>query len=290
MESQTVDGILPLKFSANLTFLFPECENVQEKYDSAKSSGFNAVEWGNNIYDYPISDLVEINKKHKLKHILINMFTGTSKGLACLPGRCEEFKQCLELSIQYCKSLNCKRIHIMAGEYTENSDEPTDEIMDTYHQTFLANLRYASERLELENITILIEPISTIENYFLTSVKQAVDIIKEIGCTNIQLQLDLFHQQRLSGNLTETITSNFQYIGHIQVSQVPNRSEPNDDGEINYKYIFKLLQKLGYDQWIGCEYTPILAPYETFEWMKPFEKISVQGLANLQEMMHKAGM
>lgn len=280
-------SVTVLKFSANLTFLFPD--DPASKYRMANEAEFSAVEWGNDIYEHPIHELVELNKDLKLQHVLINMFTGSTKGLACLPGRFEEFRQCLELSIEYCNNLKCKKMHIMAGQYLTDT-EITDEMKQSYHETFVSNLKFASERLALENITILIEPISTIDNYFLTSSKQAIEIIKEVDCPNLMLQLDLFHQQQTDGNLTETINEYFNNIGHIQISQVPDRSEPDDNGEINYKYIFKLLQRLGYSQWIGCEYTPTLGP-DTFDWMKPYFIVPDDvSYAELQEKMQTTVM
>ncbi|XP_066933338.1 putative hydroxypyruvate isomerase isoform X1 [Clytia hemisphaerica] len=278
---------LPLRFSANLSFLFSQIEDPGQRYNLAKQAGFTSVEWGNDIYQYPIHDLVEINKDNHFEHVLINMFTGKTKGLACVPGRSEEFKQCLELSIEYCKNLKCKRLHILAGQYSEDTDI-TQETKKTYHDTFINNVTFASERLALENMTILLEPISTIDRYFMESADQAVDIIKELKCQNVKLQLDLFHQQRTRGSLTETITKYLDHIGHIQISQVPDRSEPDDHGEINYKHIFKLLQKLQYQHWIGCEYTPILE-VNGFDWMKPYAALPEQGgYTELQEKLQNA--
>ena len=53
--------------------------------------------------------------------------------------------------------------------------------------------------------------------------------------------------------------------GHIQIAQAPDRSEPDLNGEINYKYILHLLEDIGYDGFIGLEYKP--RGKETgFEW------------------------
>lgn len=37
------------------------------------------------------------------------IISGNSKGLAAVPGREEEFKQCLELSIKYAEAVRCTR-------------------------------------------------------------------------------------------------------------------------------------------------------------------------------------
>jgi hypothetical protein len=42
-------------------------------------------------------------------------------------------------------------------------------------------------------------------------------------------------------------------IGHVQVSQVPARDSPDNEGEINFDYFFRLMAKLPIDL-IGLEY------------------------------------
>jgi len=56
-------------------------------------------------------------------------------------------------------------------------------------------------------------------------------------------------------------------IGHIQIAGVPDRNEP-DIGELNYPYLFKLIDELGYTGWIGCEYRPKGDTSEGLGWMK----------------------
>jgi len=157
----------------------------------------------------------------------------------------------------------------MAGQYPDDM-ELTDEIIQSHHETYISNLKYTSARLELENITGLIEPISTLPNYFLSKTDQALEILKELDCPNIRLQLDLFHHQRTHGNITETITANLDKIGHIQISQVPDRNEPNDNnGELNFNYIFNHLLTIGYKGWIGCEYIPSDSTTD-LSWLEPY--------------------
>lgn len=275
MEGTEV-SIPKLRFAANLSFLFPEATSLIEKYQKATDAGFKGVECGGDIYEYPILDLVKAKEHSKQKQILINSFTGNSNGLACIPQRFDEFKQCLELSIQYCKALNCHKLHIMAGQYPEQV-EITEEMKSSYRETFIENVRYASSRLELENITGLIEPISTIPNYFLERTDQALDLLREIACPNILLQLDVYHHQKTQGNITETISENLSILGHIQISQVPGRNEPDSNGELNYTYILNHLLNIGYEGWIGCEYVPS-GNKTSLRWLEPYLEQSITNL------------
>jgi hydroxypyruvate isomerase len=60
------------------------------------------------------------------------------------------------------------------------------------------------------------------------------------------------------------------FVGHIQIAQVPDRHEPNTSGEIDYKYIFSVLEQLGYDGWIGLEYKPAGNTKEGLKWVQEF--------------------
>lgn len=139
-----------------------------------------------------------------------------------------------------------------------------------WEEIYVKNMKYAAQRLEECGITLLLEPISTIPGYFLSRTQQAINLIKKVDHKNMKLLLDLFHHQRTSGNLTETLTDCMPYIGHIQVSQVPNRNEPSLDGEINYPFIFHQLAKLGYKGWIGCEYHPRGRTEDGLGWLVPY--------------------
>jgi hydroxypyruvate isomerase len=63
------------------------------------------------------------------------------------------------------------------------------------------------------------------------------------------------------------------FIGHIQVAQVPDRHEPNTNGEIDYRYIFSLLEQLGYKGWIGLEYKPAGSTKDGLKWVDEFNMV-----------------
>ncbi|KAL5020927.1 hypothetical protein ScPMuIL_000082 [Solemya velum] len=195
--------------------------------------------------------------KHEsgLKQVLINTWPGTLEngdlGLAALPNRMTEFREKLELSIQYAKALDCERMHVMAGRKPKYEDEAMEEV-------YLDNLQYSADRLQRENILALIEPINsriTEPNYFLTDIHKAIEYIKKVNHPNLKLMFDCFHIQIMDGNLTKNIKQYLPYIGHIQIASVPDRGEPVD-GEIDYQYFFKMLDEVGYEGYIGLEYKP----------------------------------
>jgi hydroxypyruvate isomerase len=103
--------------------------------------------------------------------------------------------------------------------------------------------------------------------YFLTHTRQAADIIEKVGAPNLFMQYDVYHMQRMEGDLAHTIRAYLPLIRHIQVADVPGRHEPGT-GEINYRFLFQFLDELGYDGWIGCEYTPLGDTQQGLAWRR----------------------
>ncbi|CAG0917533.1 unnamed protein product [Notodromas monacha] len=259
---------LKLKLAANISMMFTEVGTLLERYGAAKCAGFSAVECAF-PYDFSAEDVGRALETAGVEQVLINSPPGNldvgELGLAALPGREKEFLQSLDLSVKYAKILKCSRIHIMAGKSTNESS--------TCDETYMKNLRLAVPVLENAGITGLIEPINpwTIPKYHLSSYDHAVKILRGIDSSALKLQLDVFHLQLISGNITRTITDLLPMIGHIQIAQAPHRGEPDTPGEIDYSYMFKLLEDLGYDGWIGCEYIPSHASTKDgLAWMRSY--------------------
>lgn len=257
---------MPLKFAANLSMLFQDIPSIASRFMAAKSAGFKYTEC-TFPYEEGIEELSDARKAAGVEHVLINSWPGRmgkgELGIAALPDRVQDFRMQLDLSIQYANCLNCKRMHVMAGRTTGAK-------LDEMEKTYLENLSFAAERLKQDGIMCLIEPLNsriTAPNYFLNDLHKSVEYIKKVDHPNLKLQFDIFHAQIISGDLTGNLKRYLPYIGHIQIAQVPDRGEPDFNGEVNYKYIFKLLEDIGYDGFIGLEYTPRGTTGDGLKWM-----------------------
>ncbi|XP_058804100.1 putative hydroxypyruvate isomerase isoform X2 [Phymastichus coffea] len=255
------------KFASNLSFMFQEVPSLIDRYQVAKDAGFKAVESGFPL-GFSMQQVAQAKEAAGIEQILINVFTGdTSKGqlgFAAIPGKEKDFRDSIDLTIQYAKALDCKKIHVMAGK-VENST-PENDI------TYENNLKYAVEKFAAENIIGLIEPINsiTVPNYYLNDYKRAIDVIQKINSPNLKLLMDIFHVQQITGKITKTIEDYFPHIGHVQIAQVPSRNEPDVLGEIDYRYVFLLLEKLTYNEYIGLEYKPLTTSTDGLKWVKNF--------------------
>jgi len=252
------------KFASNLSFMFTECPTIIGRYKLAKDAGFRAVESGF-PFGFTVQEVVAAKNNADIDQILINVFTGDvtkgELGFAAVPGKEEDFKKSIELTIEYAKALSCKKIHVMSGKV----DSP-GAINDTVYET---NLRYAVDRFQTEGIVGLIEPINsiTVPNYYMHSFEKGLALVKKINSPHLKLMIDLFHLQHSRGNITHTIKEYFPYIGHIQVAQVPHRNEPDTPGELDYAYVFSVLKQAGYNDYIGLEYKPKTTTVEGLTWI-----------------------
>lgn len=241
------------KFAANLSMLFTELDFL-ERFGAAREAGFDAVEF---LFPYAY-DAGEIDARlrlHDLTLVLHNMPPGDwaagERGIACDPLRIDEFKDGVQLALAYATALGVRRLHCMAG-ITPPHASPEEARL-----TLIDNLRHAADQCLAHGIEVLIEPINTydIPGYFLSHSAQAAAIIADCARSTIFLQYDIYHMQRMEGELSNTIKALLPLIRHMQLADTPGRHEPGS-GEINYRHLFALLDALGYQGWIGCEYTP----------------------------------
>jgi hydroxypyruvate isomerase len=254
------------RFAANLSFLFNEVPFL-DRFAEAAHAGFRAVEFGF-PYDYQVQDIVERQREHKLDVVLFNGPPGDWKlgdrGTASLPEREHEFAAGIVTALRSAKAFKCPRLHVMAGLL------PADVDADERHRrrrTFIRNLRFACREAAEQGVTILIEPLNPIDNpgYFLTRQDDAHAIREEVAAPNLKVQMDFYHAQIVEGNLAHTLRARIAQIGHVQIAGVPGRTEP-DVGEINYSYLFRLLDELKYDGYVGCEYRPVQSTQAGLAW------------------------
>ncbi|KAM9384235.1 putative hydroxypyruvate isomerase [Pholidichthys leucotaenia] len=268
--------MVPLKFCANISWLFTELPDFSQRMSAAAAAGFRAVEaaW---LYDQEPEELRRGREAAGVEVVLINTPPGDVSrgdlGLAAVPGREEDFRRGLDQTLRYARALDCKRVHLMAGRFPPTEDPRDPKTAEVMEEVFIKNLKYAADLLSEEGITGLIEPINTRISdplYFLHSPHHAADILQKVGRPNIKLQMDIFHWQIMDGNLTQNIQKYFPLIGHIQVAQVPSRNEPHSSGELNYTYLFSLLESLGYHGYVGCEYRPMGSTNEGLRWITDY--------------------
>ncbi len=252
-------------FAANLTLMFNETP-FRERFARAAKAGFRAVEF-QFPYEHKPADVAAWLTQSGLQCVLFNMPPGDwaagDRGLACIPGREKEFRDSVDVALDYARALKAPRLHALAGK------PPAGVSAQDCRAVYVENLRYAARQLHEQGITLVIEPINTrdIPGFFLNRQDQAHAIREEVGAPNLKILMDFYHAQIGEGDLSITFKKYLAHIGHIQVAGVPERGEP-DAGEVNYPNLFKLVDASGYDGWIGCEYRPRGKTEDGLKWLK----------------------
>ena len=253
------------KFAANLSMLFTEAPFI-ERFALAHAAGFHGVEF---LFPYAF-DPDEINERlqrHPLQLVLHNLPPGDwqagERGMACDPRRFAEFQDSVGIALGYAKELGTPRLHCMAGIL------PGRVAPDRAREAYIRALQYAADQFAPLGIEVLIEPINDydIPGYFLNHSRQALGILSDAARPNLFLQYDIYHMQRMEGELANTIRACLPQIRHMQLADTPGRHEPGT-GEINFPFLFRLLDELGYQGWIGCEYVPSTSTENSFSWLR----------------------
>jgi hydroxypyruvate isomerase len=252
------------RFAANLSFLYPELPFL-ERFEAAARDGFTAVEY---LFPYawPQSELLARQQGNGLQQVLFNAppagrdlasvqsaWDSGERGLICKAERQAEFRFGISLALDYAQALQCSRIHVMAGLV------PDGVLREDLLNVVAGNLRWACEQAAPYGVNLLIEPINLrdMPGYFLNRQDHAHEILDAVRAPNLQVQMDLYHCQVQEGDVSTKLRRYLPTgrIGHIQIAGVPARQEP-DSGELSYPFIFDLLDELGYEGWVGCEYRP----------------------------------
>jgi hydroxypyruvate isomerase len=255
------------QFAANLSMLYTELPFL-DRFAAAAKAGFAGVEY---LFPYAFAkeQLVEQLRANGLVQVLHNLPAGDwdkgERGIACHPDRVGEFQDGVGTAIDYATALDCKQVNCLAGI------APPGVEQDKIRETFVANVRFAADRLQEAGITLLIEPVNTLDipGFYLNRTTQALSILDDAGSDNVFVQYDIYHMQIMEGDLARTIERNLARIRHIQLADNPGRGEPGT-GEINYGFLFGHLDRLGYAGWIGCEYKPRTTTQDGLGWFAPY--------------------
>jgi hydroxypyruvate isomerase len=244
------------KLAGNLSLMFGEVDML-ERFALAARVGFRGAEI-QNPYGQTSLEIAAAYRASGLEAVLFNVPTA----VGAIPGLESDFETGFARALAYAEAAECSQIHCLAG----TTDDPKAEA------TFVSNLRRASVAARPVGVRLLVEPLNTRDNpgYFLTGSAQARRIIDLVGEDNVFLQYDVYHMQIMEGSLTETIRGNLDIISHIQIAGVPGRHEPNLVQEVNYPYLFEVLDDAGYDRWVACEYRPLDDTIIGLEWARAY--------------------
>lgn len=247
------DAALMPRFAANISLLFTHLPFL-ERFDAAAQAGFAGVEFLF-PYEFAAREIAARLQASGVQAVLHNLPPGDwwagERGIACLPERRDEFRASVQRGVEYALALGVPQLHCLSGI------APQGVSPERVFSVLVDNMRYAAEQCAAAGLTLLVEPINTFDfpGYALSRTSQAVALIEAVGAKNLKLQFDIYHAQRMQGELAATLAQHLPLIAHVQIADNPGRHEPGS-GEIHFPFLLALLDRLGYAGWVGCEYRP----------------------------------
>ena len=249
------------RFAANLTMMFNEWAFL-DRFAAAADAGFDAVEF---LFPYAHApeDIAARLSACRLTLALFNLppgdWTAGERGMAALPARAADFRASVATALPYALATGIKHLHVMSGL--------ADRRDPAARAAYRAALAYACEAVAPHGIAIVIEPINArdMPGYFLDDFNAAVETILALAVPNLKLQYDIYHRQIIHGDVMKSLEALMPVIGHIQTAAVPARHEPAS-GELDDARIFRHIDALGYQGFVGCEYRPAAGTLAGLEW------------------------
>jgi len=266
-----------LRFDLNVSILLRE-HPFLERFDHAARLGFGAVEFWWPPGEDPAAVARRI-REAELEVALFNLDAGDmpagDRGLLNDPARVEQLRASVPVALELAERVGCRRVNALAGHWRPGIDRASQ-------LAFVRdNLAWIAEQAAQAGVIVMLEAVNSLQNgpYLFTSTAETLSFIDSLGASNVELQYDVYHMQRMEGNVVATLRERIDRIGHIQVADSPDRHEPGT-GELNYRYIFAEIERSGYDGYIGLEYAPKRTSEESFDWLPADRRgpVSVESL------------
>lgn len=237
-----------------------------ERFQKAADTGFSAVEfWWPSGED--LNAVEAATQQSGLEVVLFNFDAGDmaagDRGLPGDPQRHTQFRDNVPIALNLATRLECRKLNALVGLELPGAGR-TEQIRLAHD-----NIAWAADEAQKVGVEICIEAVNTFENglYLLSTTEDAAAFVSGTGRDNVRLQYDVYHMQRMEGNLVATLRKHIGSIAHIQVADSPDRGQPGT-GEINYPYLLRAIEELGYTGYIGLEYKPTTpTTEESLAWL-----------------------
>lgn len=221
--------------------VFADTKKLLAGMELAKKTGYETVEF----WDWDTRDYKALLEKKKALGLEVSAICAKNRGTLADPATHGAAVQGMKETIAVAKLFDCPNIIIVANNMPGFSKEES-------HKNIVDGLKLLAPLAEDAGVTLILEPI---EGSYFTDSAEPFAMIEEVGSDALKLLYDIFHYQRMEGNIVETIKRHVDKIGHIHAAGAPDRHELTD-GELDYTYIIKAIAHSGYEGYFGVEYMP----------------------------------
>lgn len=251
------------RFSANLSLLFREHATASTRVAPAARAGFAAVEV-QFPYDEPVDAWASALAAAGVPMVLFNVPAGDlmagGDGLACVPGREDDFAGALTQCVAWARVLRPRCVNVLAGRVPAGAD--ASRCAAVLHD----NLRRAVDALAPLDIRVTVEAINRhdMPRFLVSSFADLRAVVDAVPGT--AMQFDLYHMARMDEPLAAHIAAHGAGFGHVQFADAPGRHEPGT-GTLDFAGLFAALDAAGYAGWCGAEYHPSAGTAGSLGWL-----------------------
>ena len=252
-----------LKICPLIDLFFTQEKGWVDRAEKIAQCGFTAVETWRGADSAELQQMVSGGVS--LVSIVMN-FATEAEVAPCNPKNRAAFVERIEKYAANALSVGCHQGIVTTGQ------QVTGLSYAAQRAALVEALADAAEKLSGTDFRLNLEPLNTEvdhSGYLLSSALEAVAIARDCGNSKIKVLYDFYHMTIMSGNQTEFLRHNWKNIGHCHVAGVPGRHEPAN-GELNYPFILAELNRLGYAEYIGLEYLPLLPDQQSLQESKAY--------------------
>lgn len=253
-----------IKIDINVSLLLKEYPFL-ERFDEAARLGFEAVEFYWNSEEKP-SDIARKILDAGMKVAAFNFDVGNmaagDRGLLNDPLRQAQLRENVPTALELAQKVGCQKLTTLTGNW--RPDEDREKQLDFVRE----NLRRVCEQSHQADVTVMVEALNGFDNklYPFTNTRETISFLDSVNMPNLKYLFDIYHMQRMEGNLTATFEEFVDKTAHIQIADSPKRNQPGT-GELNFNYILKVIEESGYAGSVGLEYNPIGSTEESLSWL-----------------------
>ncbi|MGB6191999.1 MAG: TIM barrel protein [Terracidiphilus sp.] len=227
----------------------------EERLAKVKEAGYSNVELVGEYHGWGEAEFAKANAARKKLGIHFDATAGLKNGIGD-PSVREALLKELKEGLGPMETLECPAMIVLSGNKVPGLSH------EEQHKSCVEGLKEAAKLIEGkqiggEPVRLLLETIDPEENpkYFLTSMTEAIEVVRAVNHPQVQVLYDMFHEQIAEGNLIEKLEKNIDVIGLIHIADVPGRHEPGT-GEIHYMNIYRKLVELKYSKIAAMEFYP----------------------------------
>jgi hydroxypyruvate isomerase len=253
-----------LKFDVNISILLKEVPFL-DRFQRAAELGFGAVEFwwpGEDQLDAVAQRLRAADLKVALMNFDAGDIPGGERGFLNDPTHQQRFRANVPVAVAFARQVGIPWLNVLVGNV--RPDESREAQMERVRE----NLAWAADQAAAAGVGVVVEPVNLWESarYLLGTSRDTLALLDQVNRPNVKLQYDVYHMQRMEGNIVATLRQAIGRIGHVQVADAPDRHEPGT-GEINYPYVLAALDELGYQGYVGLEYNARGSAEASFSWL-----------------------